>query len=80
MCLKTHHIRVDVLTQLVKNDISNIVQFATWFEDQFVKIVVNEHYIRIQGTQKKNLDTPSKIVARDKELDTICEKLLRKQS
>ena len=42
LCKKTHHIRVDVLTNLVRNDISNIVKFANEFEDEFVKIVVDE--------------------------------------
>ena len=40
LCKKTHHVRVDVPDYLIKNDISNIVQFATEFEDEFVKIVV----------------------------------------
>ena len=66
LCKKTHHIRVDVLTYLVKNDIANIVQFATEFEDEFVKIVVDENYNRIQATQKKNYETLSKMLARDK--------------
>ncbi|MDO4504008.1 MAG: hypothetical protein Q4B84_02555 [Clostridia bacterium] len=47
---KTHHIRVDVLTNLVKNDIANIVKFTNEFEDEFVKIVVDEDYKRIQAT------------------------------
>lgn len=41
---KTHHVRVDALDYLIKNDISNIVQFATEFENEFVKIVVDENY------------------------------------
>ena len=52
LCKKTYHIRVDVLTELVKNDIANIVRFATEFEDGFVKIVVDEDYKRIQATKK----------------------------
>ena len=55
LCKKTHHVRVDVLDYLIRNDISNIVQFATEFEDEFVKIVVDENYKRIQATQKKKL-------------------------
>lgn len=53
LCKKTHHVRVDVLDHLIRNDISNIVQFATEFEDEFVKIVVDENHKRIQATQKK---------------------------
>ena len=79
MCKKTHHIRVDVLTYLMKNDIANGVQFATEFEDEFVKIVVDENYKRIQATQKKNFETLSKMLARDKELDTLCEKVFEEK-
>jgi hypothetical protein len=38
----------------VKNHIIEIVNFANEFEDEFVKIVTNENYKRIQATQKKN--------------------------
>ena len=79
LCKKTHHIRVDVLTNLVKNDIANIVKFATNFEDEFVKIVVDEEYKRIQATQKKNLEALNKMLARDKELDTLCEKVFEEK-
>lgn len=79
LCKKTHHIRVDVLTNLVKNDIANIVRFATNFEDEFVKIVVDEDYKRIQATQKKNLEALNKMLARDKELDTLCEKVFEEK-
>ena len=79
LCKKTHHIRVDVLTRLVKNDIANIVRFATEFEDEFVKIVVDEDYKRTQATQKKNLEALSKMLVRDKELDTLCEKVFEEK-
>ena len=79
LCKKTHHIRVDALTNLVKNDIANIVRFATNFEDEFVKIVVDEDYKRIQATQKKNLEALNKMLARDKELDTLCEKVFEEK-
>ena len=71
--------RGDVLTHLVKNDISNIVQFATEFEDEFVKIVVDEDYKRIQATQKKNLEALNKMLSRDKELDTLCAKVFEEK-
>ncbi len=79
LCKKSHHIRVDILTNLVRNDIANIVRFATDFEDEFVKIVVDEDYRRIQATQKKNLETLNKMLARDKELDTLCEKVFEEK-
>ena len=75
LCGKTHHIRVDVLTRLVREHISNITRFADQFEDDFVKIVVNEHYKRMCAQQKKSKDKLEKLLARDKELDTLYEKL-----
>ena len=79
LCKKTHHIRVDVLTNLVKNDIANIVKFDAEFEDEFVKIVVNEDYKRIQSAQKKNLEALNRMLVRDKELDTLCEKVFEEK-
>ena len=55
------------------------MQFATEFEDEFVKIVVDENYKRIQATQKKNLDALNQMLARDKELDTLCEKVFEEK-
>ena len=66
-------------TVLVKNNTANIVKFATEFEDEFVKIVVDEDYKRIQATQKKNLEALNKMLSRDKELDTLCEKVFEEK-
>ena len=55
------------------------MQFATEFEDEFVKIVVDENYKRIQVTQKKSLESLNKMLARDKELDTLCEKVFEEK-
>ena len=80
LCKKTHHIRVDVLTRLVRNDIANIVKFANEFEDEFVKIVVDEDYKRIQATQKRNFETLNNMFARDKELDILYEKVFEEKA
>ena len=80
LCKKTHHIRVDVLTRLVRNDIANIVKFANEFEDEFVKIVVDEDYKRVQATQKRNFETLNNMLARDKELDVLYEKVFEEKA
>ena len=80
LCKKTHHIRVDVLIRLVRNDIANIVKFANEFEDEFVKIVVDEDYKRIQATQKRNFETLNNMLARDKELDVLYEKVFEEKA
>ena len=48
-----YYIRVEVITRLVKNDISNIVRFVTEFEDEFVKTVVGGNYKCIQANKQK---------------------------
>lgn len=68
-----------MLTNLVKNDIGNIVKFANEFEDEFVKIVVDEDYKRIQATQRKNFETLNKMLAREKELDVLYEKVFEEK-
>ena len=68
-----------MLTNLVKNDIVNIVKFANEFEDEFVKIVVDEDYKRIQATKRKNFETLNKMLAREKELDVLYEKVFEEK-
>ena len=75
LCKQTHHIRVDVLTELVRNHISSITHFANLFEDEFVKIVVDEHYKRMCMQQKRNEDALGQMLARDRELDVLYEKV-----
>ena len=75
LCKSTHHIRVDTLTNVVRNHISSITRFANQFEDEFVKIVVDEHYKRICMQQKRSQEILNQMLARDKELDTLYERL-----
>ncbi len=75
LCKSTHHIRVDTITEIVKNEISNIVRFASLFEDEFVKIVMNEQYKQIQILQKRNKEALQNAIARNNEVDILYEKL-----
>lgn len=79
LCKKTHHIRVDMLTEIVKNNISQIVKFANNFEDEFVKLVVDENYKLTQERQKKNNEALQKMLARDKEIDALIEGLFEEK-
>lgn len=79
ICQKTHHIRVDVLTKIVRNHILNIVQFANLFEDELVKIVIDENYRKVQKIHKQNQEKLEKMQGREKELDIIIEKLFEKK-
>ena len=79
ICQKTHHMRVDVLTKIVRNHILNIVQFANLFEDEFVKIVIDENYRKVQKIHKQNQEKLEKMQGREKELDIIIEKLFEEK-
>jgi len=80
LCSKTHHIRVDSLTEIVTRHLSRILRFASLFEDEFVKVVVDEQYKRIQQQQKRNRTALQEALAREKELDILFEKIYEDQA
>jgi len=79
LCGKTHHIRVDTITDIVTRNLSSIVRFAALFEDEFVKLVVDEHYRQIQLLQRWNQDALQTALAREKEVDVLYEKLFEEK-
>lgn len=79
LCSKTHHIRVDSLTNIVTQHISEIVRFASLFEDEFVKLVVDENYKQVQVQQRKNQTALQTTLAREKEVDVLYEKLFEEK-
>jgi len=80
LCSATHHIRVDKLTDLVTHHLRNILHFATAFEDEFVKIIVDEHYRQVCASQHKNQKDLAEARARDKEIDRLYEKIYEDQA
>jgi hypothetical protein len=80
LCSQTHHIRVDTLTELVTHNVRNILHFASLFEDEFVKIVVDEHYKNILTAQRKNQRELQEAQTRDRELDRLYEKIYEDQA
>ena len=75
LCSKTHHIRVDALTEIVTRNLSEIVRFASAFEDEFVKIVVDERYKQIELQQRQNQTALATLQARSNEIDVLYERL-----
>lgn len=75
LCDQTHHIRLDKLTEVVTKDISRVTQFADQFEDEFIKIVMDEHYKQTILTQDKNRRTLEKLRGRNRELERILDAL-----
>ena len=80
LCEKTHHIRVDVITQIVTQNLANIMQFASMFEDEFVKIVVDEYFKLVQLQQRKNQIALHEALAREKQIDILYEKVYEDQA
>ena len=64
---------------LVKNNISEIVRFANNFEDEFVKLVVDENYKLTQERQRKNNEALQKMLIRNKEIDALIEGLFEEK-
>ena len=79
LCKTTHHIRVDMITGVVKNNIAEIVRFANSFEDEFVKLVVDENYKLTCERQKRNQEILQKLLSREKEIDTLIESLFEEK-
>ena len=79
LCSQTHHIRVDALTHIVTAHLSSIVRFASVFEDEFVKLVVDEHYKQIQIQQKNNRLALQNALARAKEVDILYENVFEEK-
>jgi hypothetical protein len=71
---KSHYIRVETLTNIVKDRINEIVAFAKDFRDDFVSLVIGENCRQAQLTKKKNQDTLKRLINRNNELDILFEK------
>lgn len=68
-----------MITQVVKNNIAEIVRFANNFEDEFVKLVVDENYRLTCERQKRNQEILQKLLSREKEIDTLIEGLFEEK-
>ena len=79
LCSQTHHIRVDVITEIVTRNLSDICRFAAAYEDEFVKIVMDEQYKQVQIRQRKNQEALQTLLARDSEVDVLYEKLFEEK-
>ena len=68
---------MDVLNQLVLQNLREMISFARLYEDEFVKIVVDEpHYRQVQLQQRRNqLEYQAALFQRHKELDLLYERL-----
>lgn len=74
-CTSTHYIRVDFLEQVVLQEFRRLSKFADEYEDDFVKAIIGHSMTSAQldrDVRQKELDS---LLARDRELDTLFEKI-----
>jgi DNA invertase Pin-like site-specific DNA recombinase len=74
-CNATHYIRLDFLEQVVMQEINRLTEFASRYEDDFMRAMIG-HTMQAAETdrahKRRELD---KLTARDKELDTLFERI-----
>ena len=74
-CTSTHYVRVDFLEEVVLGEIRRLTKFASLYEDEFVKVVIG-HSQQAEQTDRKLKEKELKtLLARDKELDGLFERI-----
>ncbi len=74
-CSKTHYIRLDFLEQVVLGEIHRLTKFADEYEEDFVKAMIGQSAKLAETSRAKKQRELEKLTARDKELDTLFERL-----
>ena len=74
-CSKTHYIRLDFLEQVVLGEIHRLTRFAAEYEDDFVKAMMGHSAKVAQSDRARKQRELDALVARDKELDGLFERL-----
>ena len=74
-CTATHYIRVDFLEQVVLQEVQRLTRFASEYEDDFVKAIIGHSMQAAQSERAIKEKTLSGLLARDKELDALFERI-----
>ena len=74
-CSKTHYIRLEFLEQVVLGEIQRLTRFAAEYEDDFVKAVMGYSAKVAQSDRARKQREMDALIARDKELDGLFERL-----
>lgn len=75
VCSSTHYIRVDFLEQVILGEIRRLTKFATQYETEFAQIVIGHSIKAAEQEQRMKQKELNSLIARDKELDTLFEKI-----
>jgi hypothetical protein len=74
-CATTHYIRVDFLEQIVMQEIRRLTKFASEYEDDFVKAIIGHSMQALETDRAFKEKTLKNLLARDKELDSLFERI-----
>ncbi len=74
-CPTTHYIRQDFLEQIALQEVQRLTQFANEYENDFVKSIIGHSMDKAQSDRAKKQRELDALLARDKELDRLFEKL-----
>jgi len=74
-CNATHYIRVDFLEQFVLQEINRLTRFASEYEDEFVKAIIGHSMQAAESERAIKQKTLDSLLARDKELDALFERI-----
>ena len=75
VCSSTHSIRVDFLEQVVLGEIRRLTKFATQYETEFAQIVMGHSIKAAEQEQRMKQKELNSLMVREKELDTLFEKI-----
>lgn len=75
ICQSTHYIRVDFLEQVVLSEVRRLTRFACRYEDAFTNAVANYSKKAMETDQRIRESELKALIARDKELDVLYEKI-----
>lgn len=74
-CESTHYVRVDFLEQVVLGEIHRLTKFASKYERQFAEAVMGHSQKAAQSERQSMQKEIYALQARDKELDTLFERI-----
>ena len=74
-CTKTHYIRVEFLEQVVLYEVNRLACFANEYEDDFIKAMMGQSAKVTENDRARKQRELDGLLARDKELDVLFEKL-----
>ena len=74
-CSSTHYIRLDFLERVVLYEVNRLAAFASEYEDAFIKAIMGSSAKVAENARVRKQRELDGLVARDKELDVLFERL-----